>query len=643
MVLGISAFFVLNIVLPVLKVKADSKQVELLISFRNKVGEHEYDSNHGYVQYSTDGDNWINVNTIVSGYPNENNVGIGFSGNVNIEAGKSLKIRVVHSSGYTTDWMGTTYKESVGSNESSYALNAGEGDAVYIRESLSSSVGYTVPSDVTRVELYHVEFNPETNQQQGNQGGQGEQCNGPDMNIDFGGSVDFLWKCNNKICKSTINVPNTRSFEFDNGEFVQDVYKVNYIPTTDVVAEDGTHLNIKNVLADEGTYFFTWVSEGENSEFERRIKLPIELEHVEEYETRYKDNFDLLPVEEGCNRRYIKLKDSVANKLVSDWASVYNNGNGLWTDLKEFINDLENIHGDIKRRFAIDPTGGINGENSISTNGDRNFRATIYDPAKYKSLVFDVNPEHYTYYLGEWDPVFKSPELDISDTTIDNPAWYDTYILEKNLKFKLSETSNDTIVNVEPINVDNKKAVKIENNNGEFTINFESNYYDSVVFEIKTSSGGTYYVEAHRKTVDTYTRFVDDKLMAVVKLMFPYSEELSTKYTDYEVIANVVRKDGTFEAKSCSNIALPQDLNHEGDQNSPVVNEWQDGKNIKAATYGFEITDDIASLSFNVIHKGALDSKKFGGVFAGSGKGFEFEELGRALDELAKHSGKGQD
>ena len=126
-----------------------------------------------------------------------------------------------------------------------------------------------------------------------------------------------------------------------------------------------------------------------------------------------------------------------------------------------------------------------------------------------------------------------------------------------------------------------------------------------------------------------------NKLMVGLELLFPDSDT----YEDYEVIANIVRENGIVEAKSCPNVAIKKDLYREGDQNSPIVNEWNDGKGLKGASYGIEIDDDVVSLSFNVVRKGALDGKNFGGVFTGSGKGIEYENLYEVQRDWASRRG----
>ena len=85
--------------------------------------------------------------------------------------------------------------------------------------------------------------------------------------------------------------------------------------------------------------------------------------------------------------------------------------------------------------FTVDPTGAVNGENSISTNGDRNFRLTIYNDKEneYQGLQIGV-PSNYTYFPAFWDAAFHSDVVDISDTTEANPMVTEAVLLEKTLE-----------------------------------------------------------------------------------------------------------------------------------------------------------------------------------------------------------------
>ena len=303
-----------------------------------------------------------------------------------------------------------------------------------------------------------------------------------------------------------------------------------------------------------------------------------------------------------------------------------------WKDLQDFVNYLEHVSYDAKRAFAIDPTGGKNGENSISTNGDRCFRATIYDETKYEGIIFGVSEDDYTYFLSSWDPAFINPELDISGTSKENPAFYEIYMLEPNLKFTLNNSRKVTnIKSIKPVDI-NKDAVTITENSGEYTIKFNSNFYNEVMFEVTGENNNKYYFVVYRTVGDIWENVFDpeaENLMVGVNLLYPDTDS----YEDYQIIANITYKDGTFKTVEANNIKTYQDLYNEGNGHMAYVNEWHDGKGLKGASYGIEITDDVTDLYFTAIKKDALSSDNYGGTFAGAGQGFKFDRLKEVLHD----------
>ena len=72
------------------------------------------------------------------------------------------------------------------------------------------------------------------------------------------------------------------------------------------------------------------------------------------------------------------------------------------------------------------------------------------------------------------------------------------------------------------------------------------------------------------------------------------------------------------------------------------VNEWHDGKGLKGASYGIEITDDVTDLYFTAIKKDALSSDNYGGTFAGAGQGFKFDRLKEVLHDWSMRGETGE-
>ena len=584
--LGLIVFFGLNMFVPVFSVKADSRTIELNISFRNE-SNHLYSSDQGHVKYSLDsGESWLEVNK-----------SDGFHNSVQVPEGKDLKIKIVSNGGYFIDWTGTAYRENNGER-----IELKNDSFKSVRDALQSGDGYTVSSTATSFELESVEFYEEGN-------GPGP---GPGEMPTFNHEAYFIWKCDgNKVC-----VFDAKELDgFDDGTNSvsnENPYVINYFKEENIVDESkGIGLEISDL--NDGDYF--WI-----------------LTH-DDFLDRLNKNID-----EHTNQH--RFTSEQINDMESRYNALGEAGDNLtWNQVQEFVSYLENIDGDAKRAFALDPTGAKNGANSICTNGDRLFRATIYDDDNYEALKFDVDENNYTYFLADWDPAFISPEIDISGTSKENPAFYEIYLLEPNLKFELSKKTKTGIKSIKALDV-NKNAVSITNKNGVYTINFNSNYYNQVLFEITTNNNKKYYVVVNRIVGDLYENVFDDsadRLIVGANLLFPDTDT----YQDYEVIANITRKNGIVESISASNIKrYHEDVNHgRGVYTEKPVEEIGRGKGLKVATYGIEVDDDIVTVSFSAIRNGALNNKKFGGAFAGSGQGFEFDWLDRAKEDFSHNHG----
>ena len=407
----------------------------------------------------------------------------------------------------------------------------------------------------------------------------------------FSGTAYFLWNCGGQVCTYEVHDLELKT-DGTHGVNENDPYIVNYIRESEVVDIFDNTKRLELDDLDEGDYFWTW----DDDDFTAR------LEHEGLSSEQISDIFD--------------TRDQVET----------------WHGLQEYVNYLERISGGAKRAFAIDPTGAKNGVNSISTNGDRSFRATIYDDSKYEGLIFGVREDDYTYFLSSWDPVFINPEIDISGTSKENPAFYDVYLLENNLKFTLNNDRKATnIKSVVPLNV-NSKAVTVRKNGDEYTIYFNSNYYDKVLFEVTGENNQKYYFVVNRIFGSTWENMWDreaDKLQGGITLLYPDTDS----YNDYQVIANVTYSDGSFATIDVPNVKTYQDLYKEGIDHMAYVNEWPDGKGLKAASYGITITKDMVDLYFTAVKKGALDSTNYGGTFAGNGKGIAFDRLNQIIND----------
>ena len=78
---------------------------------------------------------------------------------------------------------------------------------------------------------------------------------------------------------------------------------------------------------------------------------------------------------------------------------------------------------------------------TIVTNGDREFRVVIYNADTFEGIQFSQNSDAYTYFPSFWDSTFYTGMLDISGTTRENPAEYNTFVLEPTIKFAMADNS----------------------------------------------------------------------------------------------------------------------------------------------------------------------------------------------------------
>ena len=408
---------------------------------------------------------------------------------------------------------------------------------------------------------------------------------GPNNWVEFSGKAWFYWNCNNKVCRYLADVPDY-AIDGTHGINEDNPYRINYIAESTIVdAKTGTHLEIDNI--GEGDYYWTF----ETDEFIERLESKgiFSEQQINEISGMY----------EGIN-------------------TAYNAGTLTWANLASFVDDLEDIHDDAKRAFALDPCGSRDGNNSLSTNGDRNFRATIFDDTKYMGIVFGVSRADYDYFLPGWDPLFFSSEFDISGTTKEDPAIYDVYLLENNLKFDLSTRNVSDIASIKPINI-NKNAVTIKEENGKYTVTFKSNYYNEVEFEVTDVNGKKYYFQLNRIVLNARDEISDNGPILNVEFLYPDTDDIS----NYELYATYVYKDGTSKVEKIDNNGIYRDANMDG---VPVFQKtWNADKGLKGAGYTIKIDKDLKDIYANVVLKGAFDKKAYGGTFAGSGLGLKYD------------------
>ena len=239
------------------------------------------------------------------------------------------------------------------------------------------------------------------------------------------------------------------------------------------------------------------------------------------------------------------------------------------------------------------------------------FRTTIYRDG-YEALRFPTSLDTYTYFPWFFDETFFSPVIDVSGTTASNPAVYKAYILNDTVTFEVGmHSSTNQISSVKPLNV-KSDAVSVSIVDGVCKIKFHSRYYDHVVFEVTMANGSKYYVRVARLSIYAIDNFRPnvDKSQVYGLLSYPSSKSES----DYEVVATVVKKDGTESTSVILAGEIPDDPRLE-----------QPGKGLKLAAYPVDVDDSVAGVYFTVVNKGALEGDVYGGTFSGSGRGIYYD------------------
>lgn len=142
---------------------------------------------------------------------------------------------------------------------------------------------------------------------------------------------------------------------------------------------------------------------------------------------------------------------SAANSVYWMWdnATEFLTNYQTYSSMKEALEADENT----KRSYAIDPCGFENSANCVGTYGDRQFRAVIIDNTKYESISFSADANDYEYFPKWWAENLFTSTVDISNTTKENPAIYESFIEEPNIKFSTGANSTSAITSVTALDV----------------------------------------------------------------------------------------------------------------------------------------------------------------------------------------------
>ena len=311
------------------------------------------------------------------------------------------------------------------------------------------------------------------------------------------------------------------------------------------------------------------------------------------------------------------------------WKEIINGANR--TTLQEYMDSDEFKNASDKREalkeagFSINPA--INQydakrNSTIVTNGDREFRVVIYNADTFEGIQFSQNSDAYTYFPSFWDSTFYTGMLDISGTTRENPAEYNTFVLEPTIKFAMADNSNSPITSLEALDVPSGAVTITGSGTTGYNIRFASHFFDNVVFRA-TSANGTYYIKINRAALSIKDNFGPETTNPQVIADLYYDE--SESYTDYDVYATIIGVDGTATLQKAEVI-----IGEDEGGNRATGYEAAGGKGLKKASFAVSASrDTVASVRFNVTKAGALNSGTYGGTYAGSNDGTEYNIASR--------------
>lgn len=402
---------------------------------------------------------------------------------------------------------------------------------------------------------------------------------GSDGHHDFNGNAWFIWNCRQgSLCRYKIT---GLTEAVDTGTDI--TYTTKYIPASDVTAivdEFNVELNLNGLLdlaastpANElAPYLFV-------------------------YDDCIKDDHD----------------NPIAKTCIAGISGI-----NTWSELQTWW-DANITDYDDQKNFAIDPTGASSGNNIISTNGDRSFRATIYDDTDYYGISNASSTTELTYYPEFWNTAFFNPAYDVSGTSLESPKIIQSFLLEPKVTLKSDDISSPiTSIEVASEGVPATAVTITPKGDGKFDIVFNSNYYDKVVFRV-TSGDKSYYAAIARVVVGH-----DYERNPVLYVPLGDSKE-------YDLIATYYFADGTEQTYTLEQLGA-----------------GEGGKNLEARGYGFRTEDQgkvdlrptatnrVVGVSYTTAVAGST-ADNYKGTLGGSNKGTYFKiENGSFILDITK-------
>ena len=279
---------------------------------------------------------------------------------------------------------------------------------------------------------------------------------------------------------------------------------------------------------------------------------------------------------------------------------------------------------------GIDPLWGISingiyfgkGANSISTNEDNNFLVTIYDEEKYVAASVSENIEDYDYFPGFWLTNTYNSNIDISETTKENPAFIEAYLLNTTVTFRNSELS-PRFVSVEPLDVNQNAITVNDKGNGVFEVEFGSNYYDRVIFKITDIDGNEYYAMIARTAIQVEDNFAPGQTEPVLYADIYYPTQ-GYDENSFQVVATAIYEDGSEKVLILDSVNVI-DHSWNGNWGDDLGKKVYGGYNLSYSEFILDYENDMVGVYFTVIKKGSLGENEYTGTFSGSGRGAYYD------------------
>ena len=272
----------------------------------------------------------------------------------------------------------------------------------------------------------------------------------------------------------------------------------------------------------------------------------------------------------------------------------------------------------IDNQISLEPIRSIQTKTSVSHMGGMNFRFIAYAPGFIGLRLTTPEGGYQPDFIGG---LFFEDHYDIGGTTKEKPAVVQSSLLNSTINIESTGPSSP-YKSVKALDVDEKAVQVMEKGDGIFTIKFNSNYFDRVVFEVTTEDNQKGYVMIARDTLNIVADNND------IRATLYYTKDHS--YKDYQVVANIVYNDGKEETKVLDAVKDAKHDTNEDRYEYETTGEAALEGNAKLKKCQFVVSNasKVKYVYFNVVKTGATSIiDAYQGTFAGSKSGIKFGQI----------------